>query len=318
MRKYLSWFNHTENAAALAILVNVSTVVGELIVGLIVGSIAIIADALHGGIDLFTSVMAFASIRFASRPPDRAHPFGHGKIEDVSATAESFIIMGGGIFVLYQAYGALFEERTLSVPELGIAVVAIEMLLKLVVSQHMLRVAKREGSTALAADAQHIRADILTSVGAIIGLVGYRITGWAILDPLAAVLISFLIIRAGIGVLRTAFGGLIDTSLDDSELATIQSSVRELAEGVCDFHTVRSRRAGRQRLIDLHLVVPKDLNIQQAHDLSDALESAISAAIPMVDVTVHLEPCDMSADECATHRAATDHLVDSPRRGPGH
>lgn len=316
MRRLGPWLNRSENAAALAVLVTSSTFVGELAAGLVTGSVAVIADALHGGVDLFTAVMAFFSIRLARRPPDPAHPFGHGKIEDLSATVESFFIMGGAVFVFYQGYQALSRDHDLVLLELGIGVVVVEMTLKVLVSQHMLAVARREGSIALEADAQHIRADILTSVGAIVGLVGVRLTGLVVLDPLAALLIAFFILRSGLRVLRTSFGGLIDSALSREDLDQVRASILLFASEVCDYHDVRSRRAGRQRLVDLHLVVPKELTVAQAHDIVQRLEREVARRLSMADVTVHIEPCDASPEECATARSAPGHLVTSARRGP--
>jgi cation diffusion facilitator family transporter len=308
----------TQNAAAIAILVNAVTMVAEIGVGIAVGSVAILADALHGGLDLFSSVMAFFSIRWAGQPPDKAHPFGHGKVENVSGSVEALLIIGGAGFILYEGITNLFTGHALDDLTLAIAAVVAIAVIKLVLSRYMFRVAAREGSVALTADAHHVRADFLDSAGTAIALVLIQLTGLAFIDSLAAIAIAALIAREGMKVWAASFGGLIDSSLDARDMETIEQSLNDLSGDVCGYHRIRTRRAGRERLVDLHLVVPRNLTVEQGHRIADRLEAAIEQRMSRTDVIIHLEPCGLSAPQCADERKQGVHLVDPVKHGLAH
>jgi len=313
-----SWRSNTERAAALAIFVNTVTVVVEIAVGIAVGSVVILADALHGGLDLASSIMALVSIRLAGRPADRAHPFGHGKVENLSGTAEALLIIGGAGYIFYEGVTNLFTRHTLDNISLGILVVAAIAVVKMLVVRHMFRVANREGSVALAADAHHLRADVLDSAGAAIALAVILFTGLTFIDSLVAMAIAGLIMREGLRVWGSSFGGLIDSSLDARDVETIEQAIRELAGDVCGYHRVRTRRAGRIRLVDLHLVVPRDLTVAEGHVIADRLEAGIEHRMARTDVIIHLEPCGLGPSDCASDRRQGVHSVDPVYHGLAH
>jgi cation diffusion facilitator family transporter len=186
--------------------------------------------------------------------------------------------------------------------DLGLAVMAISVGANLVVSRRLLRVAKATDSVALEADAYHLTTDVVTSLGVFLGLVAVKVTGWAILDPLIAIAVAAVIAKAAWDITRRSFVDLLDRSLPDDERATISAVLDRHAGMLAGYHRVRSRKAGAERHVDLHLVVNADAHVADAHDLCDHLEEDLREALGNCELTIHVEPCRRNCAACPAGR----------------
>jgi cation diffusion facilitator family transporter len=269
----------------------------KLLVGLAIGSVSVLAEAIHSAVDLAAAVIAFFSVRIAARPADADHHFGHGKAENVSGTIEGLLIFVGSGVIVYEAINRLTHGAKLEEPDLGIAVMTLSVIVNTLVSRHLFRVAKQADSLALEADAEHLRTDVWTSFGVLGGLVLVRITGIAELDPLLALGVAALIIKAAYSITRRSFVDLLDRQLPSEEQAIIERILREHRGRFIGYHKLRSRKSGPHRHIDLHLVFRPRTSVAQAHRLCDELEDHIQEALPHSTVTIHVEPPE-AVDRC--------------------
>ena len=292
-------FRTKTGAAGLSVLSNTLLILLKLVAGILSGSVSIIAEAIHSGIDLLAALIAFVCLRIAGRPADREHPFGHGKVENVSGTIEAVLIFVAAIFIIYEAINRIIAGASVEYLGIGIAVMAISVVVNIIVSRHLLRIARDSDSIALEADARHLTADVYTSLGVLVGLVVVQVTGLNILDPIIAIGVSIFILRAAYNLTRRAFPPLIDVRLPEDEEALIESTMSEHMGELVGFHELRTRKAGSERYIELHVTMARDASIERAHSLCDHLEEDIRSRLPHTHVTIHVEPCDMECDTCA-------------------
>ncbi len=291
-------FRTKTGAAGLSVLSNTLLILLKLVAGILTGSVSIIAEAIHSSIDLLAALIAFVSLRIAGRPADREHPFGHGKVENVSGTIEAVLIFVAAIFIIYQAINRIIAGAIVEYLSIGIAVMAISVVVNIIVSRHLLRIAMDSDSIALEADARHLTADVYTSLGVLAGLVVVQVTGLNILDPIIAICVSIFILRAAYNLTRRAFPPLIDTRLPEDEEVLIESIMSEHMGELVGFHELRTRKAGSERYIELHMMMARDASVERAHSLCDHLEEDIKSRLPNIHVTIHIEPCDVDCDTC--------------------
>lgn len=279
-------------AARLSILSNSFLVVAKLAVGLAIGSLSVLAEAIHSGLDLLAALIAYFSVREAGKPADDRHPFGHGKIENLSGTIEALLVLAAAVWIAVEAIRHLLDGTTVRSPGAGIAVMAVSAILNGFLSRYLLRVAEATDSVALRADALHLLTDVYTSAGVLGGLALLKLTGYAILDPLVALAVAALILRAAWLLLRQSFLPLLDISLPGEEQEEILRVIEGFRNRYLEVHMLRTRKAGGERHIDLHLVLPKAMPIAEAHRLCDDIEAALAARYPASHVLIHVEPCD--------------------------
>ncbi|MBG7617139.1 MAG: cation transporter [Chloroflexi bacterium] len=289
------------NAAALSIVSNSLLIVLKTTVGFLSGSVSILAEAIHSFLDLVAAIIAFIAVRISDKPPDKKHPFGHGKVENLSGSIEALLIFIAAGLIIYEAIGRLGDgSEHLEFLNAGIAVMAVSIVVNIVVSRRLLKVASATDSIALEADARHLTTDVLTSVGVLVGLVVVKITGIEELDAIIALLVALLIIKAAWEVLVKSVGGLLDTRLPEEEEAKIVAIIKEQASNLVDFHQLRTRKAGSWRFADLHLIAPENLSVKEAHKMCDKLEKKLEEILPQTNFTIHIEPCDSQCDNCET------------------
>jgi cation diffusion facilitator family transporter len=286
-------------AALLSIVSNTVLIVLKLIVGIIMQSVSVISEAVHSGIDLLAAIIAFFSVRESGKPADRKHRYGHGKIENVSGTIEALLIFAAGIYIIVEALKKLYSEH-IEIEALGIgaAVMALSAVVNWFVSNYLLKIAKKSDSVALEADALHLRTDVYTSAGVFAGLVAIHFTGLAVLDPFIAIGVALLIFKAAYDLTKNAFLHILDISLPEEEEKIIQDVLESYSTHFLEYHKLRTRKAGADRHIDMHLVVPKTQTVEQSHRLSDKITAAIKDRLASIHVLVHIEPCDGTCDEC--------------------
>lgn len=291
--------NSKPAAAALSITSNSLLVVIKTVAGIITGSISILAEAIHSLLDLVAAVIAFLGVRVSDKPADEQHPFGHGKAENISGVIEAGLIFIAAGIIIYEAIKRLSTVATLELAELGIAIMAVSVVVNIFVSRHLLKVSRATDSIALEADARHLTTDIWTSAGVLVGLVVVRLTGLTILDPIIALVVAIFILKAAYDVLRKSYTGLVDTRLPGPEEAEIRRCIMEHSHRLVGFHQLRTRKAGSHRFIELHLVMPKDASVAEAHRVCDHLEQDLKKRLRMVSITIHVEPCSIECDQCS-------------------
>lgn len=282
--------DNRSKAAWLSVFSNITLVTAKLIIGIIIGSVSVISEAIHSANDLLASLIALFAIKTSTRPPDKEHPYGHGKIENISGTIEALLIFVAAAMIIKEAIDKIYSGGEVMDLGWGMAVMGFSALMNFLVSGYLLKVGRETDSVALEADGMHLRTDVLTSLGVFAGLVLIKITGNQIFDPIAAILVACLIIKAAYELTRKAFMPLLDSALDEKYIALTESILQEYHDNFIEYHKLRTRKAGRDSHIDLHLVISSDKSIREAHDLCDEIESKIYAQIPHSHVLIHVEP----------------------------
>ncbi len=280
-------------AAALSVASNVLLIVLKLVAGVITGSVAILAEALQSTIDLVASVIAFVSVRKADQPPDAEHPFGHQKFENLAANFEGVLILVGAGVIVYESARRLATGGEVEQLGIGIAIIALTVVVNLVVSGVIGRRARALRSPALAGDAAHLRTDALTSIGVLVGLALVQLTGETWLDPAIALAVAVAIVVTGLRLVAGSSRVLLDEALPAEDIAAIRATIIAFGErGVVGFHALRARRAGARPYVDLHVQFRAGTTLEEAHDLAEELEAAIAERLGGGDVLIHLEPAD--------------------------
>jgi cation diffusion facilitator family transporter len=290
-------------AANVSIASNTALVVGKATVGLTTGSTAVFSEALHSLVDLVAAVMARYAVGKSRQPADPRHPHGHGKFESVSGTVEGMMVLGAAGLIWLAAGHRLATggEVTETLP--GLIAMAVSALVNTIVSAYLFRVAREAGSVALEADAVHLRADVWTSLGVVGGLIAIRVTGVQELDPLVAIVVGGMIAWEGWSISRRALGQLLDEALPQGDQEDVKRVLTEHYGTIAGFHKLRSRRAGPQRYVDVHVEMCRKMLLQEVHDVCSHLEHDIEKALPGTDILIHAEPCDGA---CEGRESLTD------------
>jgi len=278
-------------AAGLSIGSN-SVLIGlKLVAGAMTGSIAILTEAIHSGIDLLASVVAFISVRKADEPADEDHPFGHARVENLAAAIEGALILIAAGIIIYEATRRLSDGSELSSLGVGIAVIAVSAAVNLAISTFLYRRAREHDSPALAGDAAHLRTDAFTSAGVLVGLALVEITGEPAFDAIAALAIAVGIVIAGLRILLRSSRVLVDEAPPPAELDQIEALIAAARpEEVTGYHRLRVRRAGAVRHIDLHVQFRSGTTLDRAHSLAHELRAAIEHELGGAEVLIHVEP----------------------------
>ncbi|MFC1995245.1 cation diffusion facilitator family transporter [Chloroflexota bacterium] len=292
-------FSTQSGAAKLSLAVVIGLVSLKIVVGVITGSLSILAQAADSFLDLFAVALTLLAVRIAVRPADERHPFGHGKVENIAATAQAILIFTAGGLIIYSAIRRIITGTTVELTEAGMGAMVVSIIASLFLSRHLLKVARISDSIALEANAHNIAADVYSAAAVLAGLIIIRFTGLTILDPILALLVALFILKVAYDVLRKSFGGLIDVKLPETEEKLIKSCLMEHDHEIVGFHKLRTRKSGNQRYIDLHVIMPKDASVKDAHRLCDYLENDIGGRLRHTSVTIHVEPCDENCNQCS-------------------
>ena len=279
-------------AASLSFSSNFVLMIVKLAVGLLTGSIAVLSDALDSAEDVAASTFALLSIRVAARPADEDHPYGHGKAESLAAAAQALLIAGGGGFIIFQAVRRLLEADREIVVGPGLVVMAITAVVNLGAAVYVGRVARDTGSLALASDARHLWTNIVQALAVVFGLGLVGLTNRHIFDPIVALALAGYLLWTASQVFLRALEDIMDMSLPMAEVTAIERCLAAHEREVAGFHQLRTRRAGRWRHADLHLVVDPHLSVADVHDVCDRIEADIERRLPGTVVTIHVEPDD--------------------------
>lgn len=278
--------------AWLSMAAAVGTMLLKGVAAWVTGSVGLLSDALESCVNLGAAILALWMLRVAAVPPDAKHPFGYSKAEYFSAVAEGGMIVIAALAIIATALPRLIEPQPLAAFGAGIVISLSATALNLGVALVLLRASKQHHSIALEADAHHLLTDAWTSIGIVVGIGAMVLSGWLILDPLIAIAVAVYIVWTGIGVMRRSVWGLMDRSLPETELESIRAVLEPYKIRGMDYHALRTRRAGRRRLVELHLLVPGAMSVQQGHGLAEEIEERIRAVLPGSAVLTHLEPIE--------------------------
>ncbi|MBY6140634.1 cation diffusion facilitator family transporter [Leisingera daeponensis] len=281
------------NASQLAtgsILIALAVMALKVAAWKMTGSVALLSDALESLVNIGGAVMAWIAVRYAQRPPDAGHPYGHHKAEYFSAVIEGILIVIAALVILHEAIGALTRPAAANWGAAGMAVNGLAMAVNLAWARVLLRAGGRLKSPALSAGGRHLMSDVWTSAGVLAGLGLALATGWAVLDPLLALLVGVNILREGWLVIAASVNGLMDTAAPEEDRARVEEIIHRTANGAMQVHGLKTRRAGRALFVEFHMVVDGAMTVRAAHDICDRVESALRAAIPDVQPVIHVEP----------------------------
>lgn len=275
-------------AATFAIYMNAALMVLKISVGLVSGSVAVLSDGIDSGQDLLAAMIAFASVRIGSRPPDAAHPYGHGRAETLAAGMQSLLIGGGGVFIVTRAVMRLIDPPDEIGYDIALLAMVIAAAANLALVQYTGRVARATGSPAIVAETRHLWTNVVQAGAVMLGLALVGITGEVAFDAMMALVLgAFLLWTAG-HILWSVLGDVLDASLTKDEIALVRRAIAE--EGGFKIHQLRTRRSGQSRHVDFHLTLPGTMTVEASHAIADRLEAKIATLWPQTVVTVHVEP----------------------------
>jgi cation diffusion facilitator family transporter len=276
---------------------NAALMVMKVGVGLAAGSVAVLSDGIDSGQDLIAAAITFASVRIGARPADAGHPYGHGRAETIAAGIQSILIGAGGIFIVARAVSRLLDPPA----EIGYDVALLAMVIaaaaNLALVQYTGRVARQTGSPAMHSETRHLWTNVVQAGAVIAGLALVGITGEVVFDALLALGLGLYLLWIAGNILWSVVGDVLDSSLTPGELASIRAAIS--AEGMEDYHGLRTRRSGQSRHVDFHLTLPGEMTVEESHAITERIEARIAAMWPNSVVTVHVEP--LTAPEHGDH-----------------
>lgn len=278
-------------AASASLAYNILLTVLKVVAAVVTGSVSLLSEAVHSATDVVASAIAFVSIRAASVPPDEEHPYGHGKIESLAGFGESVLLLMIVVYILVESTLKLMHGSTVANVNLGLWIMGFSAVSSLGIGLYVRRVGEQVDSLALRSNGQHLLVDFWTSVGVIAALLTTKLTHWEQADAVFAIVLAFWIAFGAWRMAKEAFDQLIDKTLPEEELALIRDILDR--EGEClSYHRLRGRHSGSSHYIDVHIVVPTDWSVVQAHNLADRLEKAIAANLQPAHVVIHVDPFD--------------------------
>ena len=284
--------------ARLSVLSNSLLVIFKLIVGLMIGAVSVISEAIHSGVDLIAALIALFAVKASGKPADDKHTFGHGKFENLSAAIEGFLIFVAAGWIIYEAIKKLIFPQPVETVHWGIIVMGVSAIANFFISRQLFKVGRETDSMALMADGWHLRTDVWTSAGVSVGLLLYTLgrlffpelnLHWV--DPVIALGVAGLILKAAWELTSESVTGLLDASLPLDEENLIREIIEAMGPKVLSFHKLKTRKAGSDRFIEFHLVVKADMSVKDSHDICDEITAEIKAKLPNAIVMIHTEPC---------------------------
>ncbi|BAY47331.1 cation diffusion facilitator family transporter [Scytonema sp. HK-05] len=296
--------------AFLSIAAAIVTIALKFGAYLLTGSVGLLSDAIESIVNLVAAVVALWALTYAAKPADAEHTFGHSKAEYFSSGAEGALIVVAAISIAFEAWERLLHPEPLTQLGLGLALSLFATAINGVVAFVLLRAGRRLRSITLRADAHHLFTDVVTSGGVVLGIFLVKVTGALVLDPIVALLVAANIVWTGFRLLRETGSALLDAALPKEEIDAILLILNEYKRQDIQFHALRTRIAGTRRFVSFHVLVPGSWTVQQGHDLCEAIELAISRALPVTHVTTHLEPLEDPAswEDQELERPSNQHI----------
>ena len=278
--------------AWLAIATAVATISLKFAAYLITGSVGLLSDAAESVVNLVAAFVALIALHVAAKPADDNHHFGHSKAEYFSAAVEGIMIFVAALVIIVASVRRFLNPVELEQVGVGLAISVVAAVLNAVVGWILIRAGRQHRSITLEADGKHLMTDVITSVGVVIGVGLVALTGWLRLDPIIAFLVGCNIIWTGWQLVRRSVDGLMDHTMSAEDNARLVEILQEHASDDVAFHGVRTREAGAQKHVTMHVLVPGSWTVQQGHDLLEDIEEQIRTEFGICEVVTHLEPID--------------------------
>lgn len=290
---------YKSSVALLSIISNSTLTLLKVAVGIMIGSVSIISEAIHSGVDLLAALIAWFAVKTSDKPADADHPFGHGKYENISGTVEALLIFFAALLIIFEASEKIIHyTKPIDSAGWGVGIMLASSLTNYFVSKRLYRVGRITDSIALQADGVHLRTDVYTSLGVMTGMAVICVGKYLLpninlqwVDPAAAIAVAGLIIKAAYNLTRESARDLLDVSLPANEEEWISEYIASLGDTIRGFHHLRTRKSGSQRFIQFHLLVRSDMSVDESHNLNDKIVAAIKEHYPECNVTIHIEPC---------------------------
>jgi len=299
-------------AAMLSLAWNIFQTLLKIGAAILTRSVSVFSEAAHSSIDVIASLMAYVGVRVSAAPPDEEHPYGHGKVESLAGFGESILLFGTVVYIVITAISRLVHKPPIERIDAGVAVMAISAIGCFAVSRYLTAVAKKSNSIALKSNGQHLTADSVTSLGVLAALAITKLTSIDWVDAAMAILIALWMTHGAWHLMVEAFSHLIDRRLSHEELDKIEDILNSHKE-VLGHHRLRSRMSGNVRYIDMHIVVPNEWSLVQAHNVADELEKTIAQELSPAQVVIHVDPFDAAKATPPSSRKR-DPLVPEPDR----
>lgn len=283
----------TRRAATASVVLALTLVVLKLVAATVTGSLAVLSSLVDSLADVLASAITFVSVQVSHQPPDRAHRFGHGKAEALSALAQSALVLGSALFVMAEALQRTVDPRPVRAEAAGIGVMLLAIGLTLLLLAYQRHVVARTGSQAIAADSLHYRSDLATNTAVLLSLLVSGRGGLWWLDLVVGVGIAAWLARGAVLIGRRAIDTLMDRELPDPERARIEQAVRAHPE-VVDLHDLRTRRAGDTVFVEMHLELPPSMTVRDAHLVCETIEAELRQLFPGAEIILHQEPAGIA------------------------
>jgi cation diffusion facilitator family transporter len=267
------------------------------------GSVGVLSDALESVVNIAAAALAAWAVSLAARPPDEDHPYGHDKAEYLSSVLEGVLIGMAAVLIVVAARERLMDLRPLPLSVPGLLVTAFSSLLNFWLARYLIAVGRAARSIALEADGRHVMADVITSIGVLLGVLVASLSGLTWIDPLIAMLVALNVLKTGYDLIRQSLHGLMDAALSSEELQSIHVVLESFKARYLEVHDLRTRASGARRFVDFHLIVASELSVQAAHDLCDEIENAIHEHLLDASVTIHVEPPEFRLGDLEPSRA---------------
>lgn len=290
-----------KRAASVSLAYNLAFTILKLVAAVMTGSVSLLSEGVHSATDVVSSTIALVSVRAAALPPDDEHPYGHGKIESLAGFGESILLILIVLYIFFESIQRFIRPASIERLDFGIWVMVASTITSLLVARYVGGVAKQTDSMALRANGQHLMIDFVTSLAVLVALGVTRVTGWAYVDAIFAILFALWLGFGAWTLSREAFHQLIDRKIAPEEIAQIEIVLQAEPE-VLSYHRLRTRHSGNEHFVDLHVVVPNDWSVVQAHALADRLEKEIEARLTPAHVVIHVDPYDPQKDIDPTGR----------------
>ncbi len=277
-------------AALVSIISNTLIIILKVVGGIISGSVSIVSEAIHSFSDFLASILTFFAVSRSSEPADKDHPFGHGKYEDMSGFIEGGLIIFAGLFIIYEAVKKCFSFSESQIePDIGIYIMCFAVIANFFVSKYLFYVAGKYDSVSLYSDAQHLKADIYSSLGVLLGLVAVKLTGFIFLDSLIALIVAIVIIKTGYSIAKDTLNNLLDGSLPQNDISNIEEILKK-NDSIKGYKNLKARKAGHCKDIEITVFFNPDLKISECHKICDEIENSIREFYKNVNVIIHAEP----------------------------
>lgn len=295
-------------ATKIAMTIAFSLAVMKALVGFFTGSLAVLASAVDSILDILSSFFNYVAIKKAEEPADNEHEFGHGKYEALATFIQSIIIFISGLFILISAWNKFKEKQYEDVSNVSIWVMVISIIATIFLTIYLRYMAKKEKSSLLEADSMHYAIDLYTNIGILFALVIIKFTSWNVIDPIIAAIVAIYIIFSAIKLSLKVSNELLDGRVEEETYNKLVNVLKSFEGYHKDFHRLRTRSAGNEKFIDMHMTLCSKLTLAEVHYIIDKIEDAIRKEIPDADITIHPEPCNHHNEDYNFNNCNSDRI----------